>query len=158
MRIMFSLETTQIFYQLFLAFLLGALLGFEREWRRKAAGLRTYSLVALGACLFTIISLYGFRGVGAAGLDPSRIASQVVVGIGFIGAGVIFSKGDVVRGLTTAAGLWLSAAIGVAVGVELYAPAYFATGLGIFILAILRWSENLLHGGKDQGGNSNEED
>ncbi len=98
----FDPETTHIFFQLFLAFFLGALLGFEREWRRKAAGLRTYSLVALGACLFTVISLYGFRGVGAQGLDPSRIASQVVVGIGFIGAGVIFSKGDAVRGLTTA--------------------------------------------------------
>ena len=144
----FDPETTHIFFQLFLAFFLGALLGFEREWRRKAAGLRTYSLVALGACLFTVISLYGFRGVGAQGLDPSRIASQVVVGIGFIGAGVIFSKGDGVRGLTAAAGLWLSAAIGVAVGTGLYAPAYFATALGIFILAVLRWSETILHKGK----------
>lgn len=147
---MVSPETTQIFFQLFLAFLLGAFLGFEREWRRKAAGLRTYSLVALGACLFTIISIYGFRETGASGFDPSRIASQIVTGIGFIGAGVIFTRGDITRGLTTAAGLWLSAAIGVAVGTGMYAPAYFATGLGIFILGVLRWSENLLHGGKDQ--------
>ncbi len=146
----FTPLTLSIFFQLFLAFLLGALLGFEREWRRKAAGLRTYSLVALGACLFTVISLYGFHGASGTSLDPSRIASQVVVGIGFIGAGVIFSKGDVVRGLTTAAGLWLSAAIGVAVGVKMFAVALFATLLGVFILSVLRWSETLLHGGKDK--------
>jgi putative Mg2+ transporter-C (MgtC) family protein len=147
---MFSPETIYIFFQLFLAFFLGAFLGFEREWRRKAAGLRTYSLVALGACLFTVISIYGFRVAGSASLDPSRIASQVVVGIGFIGAGVIFSKGDAVRGLTTAAGLWLSAAIGVAVGVKMFAVAIFATLLGVFILSVLRWSEYILHGGKDK--------
>lgn len=149
---MFSFNplTLNIFFQLFLAFVLGAFLGFEREWRRKAAGLRTYSLVALGACLFTVISLYGFHGANGTSLDPSRIASQVVVGIGFIGAGVIFSKGDVVRGLTTAAGLWLSAAIGVAVGVKMFAVAVFATALGVFILSVLRWSETILHGGKDK--------
>ncbi len=147
----FNSLTLTIFSQLFLAFSLGAILGFEREWRRKAAGLRTYSLVALGACLFTVISLYGFRGAGGSqSFDPSRIASQVVVGIGFIGAGVIFSKGDVVRGLTTAAGLWLSAAIGVAVGVKMFAVAVFATALGVFILSVLRWSETILHGGKDK--------
>lgn len=144
---MFDQQTMQIFIQLLVAFALGALLGFEREWRRKAAGLRTYSLVALGACLFTLISLYGFRTAGASGFDPSRIASQVVVGIGFIGAGVIFTRDDITRGLTTAAGLWLSAALGVAVGVRMYAAAFFATLLGIFILAVLRWSETILHKG-----------
>lgn len=153
----FNPLTLSIFFQLFLAFLLGAFLGFEREWRRKAAGLRTYSLVALGACLFTVISLYGFHGAGGTSLDPSRIASQVVVGIGFIGAGVIFSKGDAVRGLTTAAGLWLSAAIGVAVGVRMFAVALFATLLGVFILSALRWSETILHGGKDKNFHHEEE-
>lgn len=154
----FSPLTLNIFFQLFLAFLLGAFLGFEREWRRKAAGLRTYSLVALGACLFTVISLYGFHSAAGTSLDPSRIASQVVVGIGFIGAGVIFSKGDVVRGLTTAAGLWLSAAIGVAVGVGMFAVALFSTALGVFILSVLRWSETILHGGKDKNLSHHDEE
>lgn len=153
----FNSLTLNIFFQLFLAFLLGAFLGFEREWRRKAAGLRTYSLVAIGACLFTVISFYGFRNAGGQSLDPSRIASQIVVGIGFIGGGVIFARGDVVRGLTTAAGLWLSAAIGVAVGVQMFAVAIFATMLGIFILSVLRWSETVLHGGKDKNLHLDEE-
>src|SRR3989344_7044505 len=109
----FTQEALQMIYRLTLAVILGMSIGFEREYRRKAAGLRTYTLVALGAALFTILSFQAFPGVP---FDPSRIASQVVVGIGFIGAGIIFLRGDRIEGLTTAAGLWVTAAIGMAIG------------------------------------------
>ena len=118
--------------QLLLAVFLGGSLGFERWLKRKPAGLRTYALVSLGACVFTMISVLGFAGDDK-GYDPSRIVSQIVVGIGFLGAGIIFHKEDFVQGLTTAAGLWVTAAIGAAVGLHLYALAIIAT---IFSLAI----------------------
>jgi len=127
----------QIFGQLALATLLGALIGVERELARKTAGMRTFALVALGSALFTIISQIAFASFVGTSYDPSRIASQVVVGIGFIGAGsIIFSKSRV-RGLTTAAGLWVSAAIGMAVAYRMYSIAIFATVVTIFILVFL---------------------
>ncbi|MBI2639861.1 MAG: MgtC/SapB family protein [Candidatus Sungbacteria bacterium] len=142
-------DSIQIFYQLLLAVFLGAIIGFEREVRGKPAGLRTYAMVALGACLFTVISIDGFTAFsGNSNFDPARIASNVVVGIGFLGGGLIFLKGDAVRGLTTAAGLWISAAIGVAVGAELYWPAVFATAIALVILIILKWLEFFIHRGR----------
>ncbi|WP_415565740.1 MgtC/SapB family protein, partial [Komagataeibacter saccharivorans] len=96
---------------LFIAFILSGLIGLEREYRQKSAGLRTYSLVGLSAALFMLISKHGFGDVIASEkviLDPSRVAAQVVSGIGFIGAGVIFMRRNVVRGLTTAASVWLT--------------------------------------------------
>ncbi len=101
------------------AFLLSAIIGLEREWRRKSAGLRTYTVVGMSSALFLLVSKYGFTDVLHAGtvvLDPSRIAAQIVSGIGFIGAGIIFVRGDTVRGLTTAASVWLTAAVGMACG------------------------------------------
>jgi len=143
-----TLESIQILYQLLLAVGLGAAIGLEREFQGKPAGLRTYALVALGACLFTIISIDGFTAFATNGnFDPARIASNVVVGIGFLGGGLIFLKGGTVRGLTTAAGLWVSAAIGVAVGVELYWVAIFATATSLVILIILKWFEHYIHRG-----------
>ena len=128
----------QIIGQLFLATFLGALLGLEREIKRKEAGLQTYSLVALGTCLFTIISFElfnSFFGKTGISFDPSRIIMAIAIGIGFIGAGVIFRQSSGVIGLTTAAGLWATAAIGIAVGVKLYFLAIFTTFLSLFILA-----------------------
>ena len=128
----------EIFYQLLLATILGALIGLEREIKRKEAGLQTYSLVALGTCLFTIISFELFNSFfGKAGIsfDPSRIIMAIAIGIGFIGAGVIFRQPAGIVGLTTAAGLWTTAAIGIAAGAKLYFLAIFTTFLGLLILA-----------------------
>lgn len=127
----------QIIFQLFLAAFLGALVGFERELKKRQAGLQTYSLVTLGACLFTILSLelldlsFGKNGVS---FDPSRIIQSIAVGIGFLGAGVIFHRKSHIEGLTTAAGLWTTAAIGIAIGTRLYLLAVIATLLIIGIL------------------------
>ncbi len=131
----FSPHNLEIFGQIGLATMLGALIGVERELARKTAGMRTFALVAMGAALFTILSQsnLGF----SQGFDPSRIASQIVVGIGFIGAGsIIFTKSQV-RGLTTAAGLWVSAAIGMAVGYRFYTIAIFSAVVTIFVLVFL---------------------
>lgn len=122
-------------YKLTLAAVLGMAIGLEREHRGKPAGLRTYTLVALGAALFTLMSQQSFT---EKAFDPSRIASQVVVGIGFLGAGLIFLKGDQVQGLTTAAGLWVAAAIGMAVGFGFYIVAIYATILALLVLWVLR--------------------
>jgi putative Mg2+ transporter-C (MgtC) family protein len=109
------------FGELALAFVLSSFIGLEREWRQKSAGLRTHTLVGLGAALFLIISKYGFTDVLGPRviLDPSRVAAQIVTGIGFIGGGLIFVRGDAVRGLTTAAIVWMTAAIGMACGAGL---------------------------------------
>ena len=122
--------------RIFVAALLGGLIGLEREYRAKEAGFRTHFLVALGSALFMIVSAYGFadvpmRGDGAMRWDVSRIAAQVVSGIGFIGAGtIIFRKQEnMVSGLTTAAGLWVVAAIGLACGVGMYVLATACTFL-----------------------------
>lgn len=129
----------QEFTQIMLAFLLGSLLGLQREYVGKAAGLRTYTLVTMGATLFTIISKTGFNEFLAdpSRYDPSRIASNIVTGIGFLGAGVIIFRGNKVEGLTTAAGLWVAAAIGMAIGTEMYSTAVFATVLTFLILEFL---------------------
>lgn len=113
---------------------LGAIIGFERELHRQPAGFRTHSLVALGAALFTIISGYGFSGDNA---DPTRIAAQIVSGIGFLGAGTILQFRGHIRGLTTAASLWSVAAVGAAVGTGLYVLALLGTALIIVVLALL---------------------
>lgn len=127
----------EIFWQLLLATVLGASIGLERERKRKGAGLQTYSLICLGSAVFTILSkiLPGFFGKGY-GLvfDSSRIIQAIALGVGFIGVGVIFRDKSGVRGLTTAAGLWITAAIGLAVGSGNYLIAIVATFLVLFIL------------------------
>mgnify|MGYP001607556375 CR=1 FL=1 len=137
----FGPETLEIFGQLALATLLGALIGVERELARKTAGMRTFALVSLGSALFTIISQIAFVNFVGSSFDPSRIASQVVVGIGFIGAGMIVLDKSHVRGLTTAAGFWVSAAVGMAVAYHFYAIATFGALLTIFILVFLWFVE-----------------
>jgi putative Mg2+ transporter-C (MgtC) family protein len=125
--------------ELALAFLLSALIGLEREIKQKNAGLRTYTLVGVAAALFMLISKYGFMDVLAPSrvvLDPSRVAAQVVSGIGFVGAGVIFMRRDVVRGLTTAASVWVTAALGMACGAGLPVLA-IATTIAHFIVMLV---------------------
>jgi len=120
---------------------LGGAVGFERELRERQAGLRTHLVVCVGAALFTLVSAYGFRDVVEQGrivVDPTRIAAQIVSGIGFLGAGAIIRQGLSVRGLTTAATLWLVAAIGMAVGAGFYSGAVLATLGAIFTLGPLR--------------------
>ncbi len=129
--------TLEICFKILLAAALGMAIGAEREHRHKSAGLRTYTLVAVGSALFTILSLYGFGGENYRAFDPSRIASQIVVGIGFIGAGMIILRENKVEGLTTAAGIWTTAAIGMAVGLNFYLIAIFVTVLILTIFVIL---------------------
>lgn len=126
---------TEMVIKLIVSAVLGGLVGFEREIHRKPAGLRTHSLVCIGATLFTIMS------VNIVGADPSRIAAGIVMGIGFLGAGMIFKSEDRVRGLTTAAELWVLAAIGLAVGLGFYFAALITTLIIIFILIPLKYME-----------------
>ena len=118
------------FGELALAFVLSSLIGLEREWRQKSAGLRTHALVGVGAALFMLVSKYGFGDIVGprVTLDPSRVAAQIVSGIGFIGGGLIFVRGDAVRGLTTAAVVWVTAAVGMASGAGLALLALAVTG------------------------------
>lgn len=118
---------------------LGAIIGLERELHRQPAGFRTHSLVALGAALFTVVGAFGFSGEL---VDPTRIAAQVVSGIGFIGAGTILQYRGHIRGLTTAASLWAVAAIGMAAGAGLYVLAVIGTVLVLVILSLLDSVEN----------------
>lgn len=122
-----------------LAFLLSAVVGLERTRKLKSAGLRTHTLVGLGAAVFTLVSAHGFGGEG----DPTRIAAQIVSGIGFLGAGVIFVRRNAVAGLTTAASIWVVAAIGMACGAGLPVIALAATALHLLAVTLLgplgRW-------------------
>ena len=125
--------------------LLGMLLGLERSFAGKNAGMRTYGLVSLGSCLFVIISLYVAQNyAGVYSFDPLRLSAGVVSGIGFLGAGLMISQADRVRGLTTATGLWVSCGIGMAVGFEMYAVATFATALALITLSIFTSVESKL--------------
>lgn len=121
--------------RLLVAGLLGGAIGFEREFRAKEAGVRTHFIVALGSALFMIISQYAFSGQ----FDHSRVAAQVVSGIGFIGAGVIIFQKNVVRGITTAAGLWVAAAIGLACGAGMYPIAIAAMLLTVICLEAMHF-------------------
>jgi putative Mg2+ transporter-C (MgtC) family protein len=120
----------QMFVRMVLAVVLGTVVGYEREHEGKPAGMRTHGMVALGAALFTVVSIYGF---GSAG-DPARIAAQIVTGVGFLGAGAILHQRGSVRGLTTAASLWVTAAIGTAVGAGMYAMSVATAGLVFLVL------------------------
>jgi len=130
-------------FRLLLAAGLGAAVGVERELREHEAGLRTHLLVAVGSALFTLVSAYGFsefftEGPRAQPVDPTRIAAQIVTGIGFLGAGAIIRQGASVRGLTTAATLWAVAAIGLAAGAGFYGGAIATTVVVIVALGPIR--------------------
>lgn len=124
----------ELIERLLLSVALGAALGFEREWRQKYAGLRTNILIALGSTLFTVMSI---DLSATSGGDATRVASQIVTGIGFLGAGAIMRTGAGIRGLTTAAMIWVNAAIGVAVGGGEYHLAVIATGVTLLVLVVL---------------------
>ena len=126
----------ELILRLFLSGLMGGVIGFEREFRAKEAGVRTHFIVALGSALFMIISQNAFTGHQ---FDAARVAAQVVSGIGFIGAGVIIFQKNVVRGVTTAAGLWVAAAIGLSCGAGMYAVAVAATLMTVFCLEMMHF-------------------
>ena len=124
--------------QLFLALILGGIVGLEREYKRKEAGVKTYGLVSLGACLFTIIAIElvsVFASSPGSGVDAGRIIQAVAIGVGFIGAGVVFRREQHIEGLTTAAGLWVVAGMGVLIGLGLYILATFVSFLTLGVLS-----------------------
>ena len=138
-----SLTWGQILLRLSLAAALGGAIGLERELRERDAGFRTHMLVAVGSALFTLVSAYGFhdflvKGGAEVRTDPTRIAAQIVTGIGFLGAGAIIRQGLSVRGLTTAATLWVVAAIGLSAGAGYYWAAVLTTALALILLGPLR--------------------
>jgi len=149
-----TLETQlDLALRLTVGLVLGAIIGFERELQRQPAGFRTHSLVSLGAALFTVVSAFGFSGDL---VDPTRIAAQIVSGIGFIGAGTILQHRGHIRGLTTAASLWSVAAIGTAAGAGLYVVAITGTLLILVVLSILdrieEFARRRLRLAPDKGG------
>jgi len=144
---MFELLDLETILQLFLAIILGGLVGLEREFTKREAGLRTFILVCSGATLFTLVSLKlseSLLGKAGVDFDPSRIIGQIVLGIGFLGAGLIIFRGARVEGLTTAAALWMTAAIGAALGARFYFLAIFAAFLIVLILSGFRLIEEKL--------------
>lgn len=148
--------TEEFIIRILIATALGAVIGLDREYRTKAAGFRTHVLVALGSALFMIISVHGFDDLPkdqmTLRMDPARIAAQVVTGIGFIGAGTIIFQKNVVKGLTTAAGLWVTAAVGMACGVGMYVLAMVST---LLVLICFEAFNFFLH--KIKGKKENEE-
>ena len=141
-------------FRLVLASVLGALVGLEREIHQHPAGMRTHLLVSFGSAMFTVLSVFGFVGVLASGEgtapDPTRIAAQIVTGIGFLGAGAIIKYGTSIRGLTTAGSLWATSAIGMAAGAGQPLLAVVGTAIVLFSLWPLNWIVERLHVGHDR--------
>lgn len=153
---MTPLSDIELGQRLLLAAFLGALLGIERELRQKSAGLRTNILIAVGSALFTVMSYQLAKGSAA---DPGRIAAQIVTGIGFLGAGAIMRTGSGVQGLTTAATVWVNAAVGVAAGGGEYRLATIATGITLIVLLLLQPAEAIIDrqfGKRQRPGDSND--
>lgn len=137
-------------FRLCLSLVLGSLVGVERKMKGQIAGLRTFALISLGATLAMVLSIYVPQEcMGLKNGDPGRIAAQVISGIGFLGAGAIIQMKGSVRGLTTAAGIWVSAAIGMTVGVGMYGIAIVATGLVIILLTVIEKVEHRAHVGNE---------
>ncbi|MEK0317078.1 MgtC/SapB family protein [Cohnella sp. 56] len=137
------IDDWHLMLRLLLSVLLGALIGYERERKNHAAGLKTHTLVSLGSCLIMVLSIYGFSEfVGQTGVnrDPARLAAQAITGIGFLGAGTILFTGKSIKGLTTAASLWVVMAIGLAVGAGFYLGAAFSVFLALAVL----WGLNVV--------------
>jgi len=146
------LNNSQIFLRLLLSVLLGGLIGFERQFHRRTAGLRTHILVCLGSCLIMLTSAYVFDIYkDKVPLDPARIAAGVITGIGFLGAGTIIREREGIRGLTTAASLWVVAGIGLAVGIGFYSASLFTAILALFALLFLRNIEDRVFGKEVKG-------
>lgn len=140
------METSDLLIRIGLMLLLGGAIGLERELSEHHAGFRTHVLVALGAGLFTISGVHAMEAYSTEGVpvDPTRIAAQVVTGIGFLGAGTILRQGATIKGLTTAASLWVTAAIGTAIGLGHLSGGIVTTVAVLLALVVLRWIENAL--------------
>jgi putative Mg2+ transporter-C (MgtC) family protein len=139
-------ETLIIIGRIAAALLVGALIGFERTFHGRPAGFRTHSLVCVASALLMLVTVYQGEWVHAVGIggiqtDPTRMAQGIMTGIGFLGAGVIFKEGLTVRGLTTAASIWVTAAIGILVGIGFYVPAGVGTAATLIVLSAFRWIE-----------------
>src|SRR3954447_10949743 len=126
--------TIELVVRITIAAVAGALLGLEREVRGHDPGIRTHALVAMGAALFTVSGAYGFSDVRLPSADPARLAAQVAAGVGFLGAGAVLRRGEAVKGLPTAAALWLAASLGVAAGAGLYGPLGATTVAALVVL------------------------
>jgi len=147
-------DNWDVIFRLLAAMVLGGVLGLEREFAGKMAGLRTYSLISVGSALFVIVSqLVSKNFVGVTTFDPLRVASQIVVGIGFVGAGLVIFREAEHRpaGITTAAGLWVAAGIGMAAGFGLYWVALFGTIAAIFILFVLSFADRKIRERAERG-------
>ncbi len=139
-QIFFLLDpiTADMLFQITVAAILGIFIGMERSAAYKTAGMRTYGLISMGSCLFVVIShAVSSQYIGLTTFDPLRVASQIIVGIGFVGGGIIMTQEHKIIGITTAAGLWVSAGIGMAVGFHLYGIALFVTLMTLFIFTVL---------------------
>jgi len=150
---MHDLTLLDITLRLGMALLFGAVVGCERERTRRSAGLRTNMLVALGAACFTLVAIamiqhYMLNPAEPIGIDPAKIIAGIVGGIGFLGAGAIFQQSDKVRGMTTAAGIWVVASVGVASGAGYYKIAGICVGFAVFTLVIVRWVEGHMEGSR----------
>ncbi len=133
----------QFILRLLLSVVCGAVIGFERKSRSKDAGLRTHIIVAIGSCLIMIISKYGFNDILANEnykVDAARLAAQVISGVGFLGAGMIFIRKNVISGLSTAAGIWTVSGIGLAIGAGMYLLGVFTTLIVVAVQTILNWN------------------
>ena len=145
------LTDAQIILRLVLSVILSGLIGLERQMHRRTAGLRTHILVCLGSCLVMLTSLYIFDIYkNVVSLDPARIAAGVITGIGFLGAGTIIREKEGVRGLTTAASLWVVAGIGLAVGCGFLNASIFTTILALVVLFFLRYLEGIIFGREEE--------
>ena len=140
---MVTISDGQIYLRLTLSLVLGGLIGLERQLHRRTAGLRTHIMVCLGSCLIMLTSLYVFDiYINKVPLDPVRIASNIVTGVGFLGAGAIIRDSGGIKGLTTASSLWLVAGIGIAIGCGFYHAAIFSSVLGLVTLFFLRYTDH----------------
>jgi len=139
-----------VMMRLTLSVVLGGLVGFERQMHKRGAGLRTHILVSMGSCLIMLTSLYVFDIYSSkVAMDPTRIAAGVITGIGFLGAGAILRDTEGVKGLTTAASLWVVAGVGLAVGCGFYTGAMFTTALALVTLFFLRYAETAIFGNQE---------
>lgn len=151
------MENFEIYGQLILAVVLGSFIGLERRIKHKIAGMRTFAFVSLGATLFTLISNYSYEFFNhTSGLDPTKITSQVVLGIGFIAGGIIIFRHQHVEGLTTGAGLWVAGGLGMAVAFKLYAIAIFTTALILIVFEVFAAMEKRLADGIEKMGDHDE--
>lgn len=154
----FDVATAELITKLFVALFLGMIIGTERVWAHKTAGMRTYALVSMGSALFVLVSEEMVKAyINLSGLNPLMMVAQIVVGVGFIGTGLIFTKDNKLIGLTTATGLWVSAGIGMASGFGLYRLAIIATVLTLFVFLALYSLEQRLKKTKFFAESSNDQ-